>query len=150
MIDHQAAVDLWERYKRGERNVFTRRLYTLQGQQAFDEVRRKYRADAEFRDTVDRYITEFDRLLEQVSADDRNHVLTKTYLTSDTGKVYTMLAHAAAATSDADGPPSGGPFPATGRDHTAKHPPLMKRRVFLHSGQKGRVRSGKTTTSPRR
>jgi len=31
MIDHDAAAELWERYKRGERNVFTRRLYTLQG-----------------------------------------------------------------------------------------------------------------------
>ena len=37
MIDHDAAADLWDRYKRGERNVFTRRLYTLQGQQAFDD-----------------------------------------------------------------------------------------------------------------
>ena len=39
MIDHDAAADLWDRYKRGERNVFTRRLYTLQGQKAFDEIR---------------------------------------------------------------------------------------------------------------
>ena len=45
MIDHDAAVELWDRYKRGERNVFTRRLYTLQGQQTFDEIRRKYRRD---------------------------------------------------------------------------------------------------------
>ncbi len=33
MIDHDAAAELWERYKRGERGVFTRRLYTLQGAQ---------------------------------------------------------------------------------------------------------------------
>ena len=31
MIDHDAAVELWDRYKSGERNVFTRRLYTLSG-----------------------------------------------------------------------------------------------------------------------
>ena len=95
MIDHEAAVDLWERYKRGERNVFTRRLYTMQGQQTFEEIRRKYRRDLEFRDTVDRYIGEFERLLDQVSRDDRGQAMTKTYLTSDTGKVYTLLAHAA-------------------------------------------------------
>ncbi len=63
MIDHDAAADLWDRYKRGERNVFTRRLYTLQGQQAFDEIRKKYRGDREFKQTVDRYIGEFERLL---------------------------------------------------------------------------------------
>ena len=44
MIDHDAAVELWDRYKRGESNVFSRRLYTPQGQQTFDEIRRKYAA----------------------------------------------------------------------------------------------------------
>ncbi|MBV9954182.1 MAG: hypothetical protein JOZ70_02930 [Pseudolabrys sp.] len=95
MIDHDAAADLWDRYKRGERNVFTRRLYTLQGQKAFDEIRSKYRADREFKQTVDRYIAEFERLLDEVSRDDRGQVVARTYLTSETGKVYTMLAHAA-------------------------------------------------------
>ena len=31
MIDNDAAAELWERYKRGERGVFTRRLYTASG-----------------------------------------------------------------------------------------------------------------------
>jgi hypothetical protein len=94
MIDHDAAVELWDRYRRGESNVFTRRLYTLQGQQTFEEIRRKYGRDDEFRQTVDRYVEEFERLLAEVSRDDRDSMLTKTYLTSETGKVYTMLAHA--------------------------------------------------------
>ena len=46
------------------------------------------------RQTVDRYVEEFERLLAEVSRDDRDSMLTKTYLTSETGKVYTMLAHA--------------------------------------------------------
>jgi hypothetical protein len=95
MIDHAAAVELWDRYKQGERNVFTRRLYTLQGQQTFDEIRRKYRQDAEFRQTVDRYVQEFERLIAEVSRGDADQKLAKAYLTSETGKVYTMLAHAA-------------------------------------------------------
>jgi hypothetical protein len=95
MIDHDAAAELWDRYKRGERNVFTRRLYTMQGQKTFDEVRRKYRGDRDFKQTVDRYVAEFERLLEEVSRDDRGQVVARTYLTSETGKVYTMLAHAA-------------------------------------------------------
>jgi hypothetical protein len=95
MIDHDAAAELWDRYNRGERNVFTRRLYTMQGQKTFDEIRKRYRADREFKQTVDRYIDEFERLLEEVSQDDRGQVVVRTYLTSETGKVYTMLAHAA-------------------------------------------------------
>ena len=94
MIDHEAAVDLWERYKRGERGAFGRRLYTPQGQKAFEEIRRKYRSDPEFRQTVEQYIHEFERLLEEASRGDRGPSVARNYLTSDTGKVYTMLAHA--------------------------------------------------------
>jgi hypothetical protein len=94
-IDHEASVELWDRYKRGERNVFTRRLYTLQGQKTFDELRRKYERDADFRRAVDNYIGDFERLLAQVSKDDTDPAVSRMYLTSDTGKVYTMLAHAA-------------------------------------------------------
>jgi ABC-type transporter Mla subunit MlaD len=95
MIDHDAAAEFWERYKRGERNVFTRRLYTLQGQKTFEEIRKRYRSDREFKSTVDRYIGEFERLLNEVSQDERGQATARSYLTSDTGKVYTMLAHAA-------------------------------------------------------
>jgi len=95
MIDHNAAIDLWDRYNRGERNVFNKRLYTMQGQKAFDEISKRYRGDREFKQTVDRYIGEFERLLDEVSRDDRGQVVARSYLTSETGKVYTMLAHAA-------------------------------------------------------
>ena len=93
-IDHNAAVDLWDRYQRGERNVFTRRLYTMQGQQTFDEIRNKYAREQEFRVVVDRYIEDFEKLLTEVAQTDPTHQTTQSYLTSDQGKVYTMLAHA--------------------------------------------------------
>jgi hypothetical protein len=84
---------LWERHRRGEHNVFTRRLYTLQGQQTFDEIRKKYQRDQEFRAAVDRYVNDFEKLLAEVTRNsDRS--AGNSYLTSDTGKVYTMLAHA--------------------------------------------------------
>jgi hypothetical protein len=93
-IDHDASIELWNRYRHGERDVFTRRLYTLKGQQTFDEIRRKYLADGEFRAAVDRYCEDFEKLLKDVARGDHDNVMTQTYLTSDTGKVYTMLAHA--------------------------------------------------------
>ena len=86
---------MWDRYKRGERSVFTRRLYTLQGQKTFDEIRRKYEREGEFRSAVDRYIEDFEQLLSQVASSDNDPLTSQMYLTSDTGKVYTMLAHAA-------------------------------------------------------
>jgi hypothetical protein len=91
-IDHNAAVELWDRHRRGERNLFTRRLYTLQGQQTFDEIRKKYQRDEQFRSAVDRYVADFEKLLNEVNGSDP--ATATAYLTSDTGKVYTMLAHA--------------------------------------------------------
>ncbi len=93
-IDHEASVELWDRYQRGERDVFTRRLYTIQGQQTFDEIQRKYQTQPEFANAVNRYVEDFERLLSDISRNDQDNVMTQTYLTSDTGKVYTMLAHA--------------------------------------------------------
>jgi hypothetical protein len=95
LVDSDAVVDAWDRYTGGERSVFSRRLYTLQGQQTFDEVRRRYRREPDFRETIDRYVEEFERLLKDVASEGRDGAVARTYLTSDTGKVYTMLAHAA-------------------------------------------------------
>ena len=93
-IDHETATKLWQQYRRGERDIFTRRLYTLNGQRTFDTIKGRYGSDAAFRASVDRYIDDFERLLADVSRNDRDGLMTQTYLTSDTGKVYTMLAHA--------------------------------------------------------
>jgi hypothetical protein len=93
-IDHDASIELWDRYRRGERNVFARRLYTLKGQQTFEDIRRKYQSDAEFQAAVDRYCRDLEKLLQDVGRNDRDNMMTQTYLSSDTGKVYTMLAHA--------------------------------------------------------
>ncbi|MCB1498146.1 MAG: hypothetical protein KDJ86_20345, partial [Bauldia sp.] len=94
-IDHDASVELWARHARGEQNLFTRRLYTLQGQQTFDEIRKKYQRDEKFRTAVDRYVSDFEKLLAEVARKNKNDKnASNAYLISDTGKVYTMLAHA--------------------------------------------------------
>jgi ABC-type transporter Mla subunit MlaD len=91
MIDHDVAAKMWDRYQEGEQGVFNRSMYTAQGQQMFDEIKRKYRRDEAFRDAAHRYVEEFERLLGEVARDPATQ---RGYLTSDTGKVYTILAHA--------------------------------------------------------
>jgi hypothetical protein len=95
LMDRNLAAEMWDRYQRGESKAFTKRLYTPAGQKAFDEVARKYRADRAFKQTVDRYITEFERLLDEVAREDRGPQALRNHLTSETGLVYTLLAHAA-------------------------------------------------------
>jgi hypothetical protein len=95
LMDRNLAAEMWDRYQRGESKAFTKRLYTPAGQKAFDEVARKYRADRAFKQTVDRYIAEFERLLDEVAREDRGPQALRGHLTSETGLVYTLLAHAA-------------------------------------------------------
>ncbi|KPF89354.1 hypothetical protein IP86_27485, partial [Rhodopseudomonas sp. AAP120] len=95
LMDRNLVLEMWDRYQRGEAKAFTKRLYTPAGQKAFDEVARKYRADRAFKQTVDRYITEFERLLDEVARDERGPQALRTHLSSETGLVYTLLAHAA-------------------------------------------------------
>jgi hypothetical protein len=95
LMDRNLAAEMWDRYQRGESKAFSKRLYTPAGQKAFDEVARKYRADRNFKQTVDRYITEFERLLDEVARDERGPAVLRGHLTSETGMVYTLLAHAA-------------------------------------------------------
>ena len=94
LIDSVAAVEMWDRWRRGDPAAVSRRLYTEPGQQAFDEIRRRYRADQQFRETATRYTQEFERLLAKVSQSDRDGSQWRAYLLSNTGKVYTILAHA--------------------------------------------------------
>ena len=95
LMDRNLAAEMWDRYQRGENKAFSKRLYTPAGQKAFDEVARKYRADRGFKQTVDRYIAEFERLLDEVAREDRGPQALRGHLNSETGLVYTLLAHAA-------------------------------------------------------
>jgi hypothetical protein len=95
MIDENAMVDAWDRFRRGDRTAFSRRLYTAQGVKTFEEVRRRYGAETDFRGAVDRYLAEFERLMADIDRQDHDGQTTRNYLVSETGKAYTMLAHAA-------------------------------------------------------
>ena len=93
-LEQSPPPDLWRRYKAGERNVFARRLYNLQGRDLLDKISDKYASEKEFRADADKFINLFDQLLNDANDRDREGILAETYLTSDTGKVYLMLAQA--------------------------------------------------------
>ncbi len=95
MVDNIALVETWRRFQRGEREgLFTRQLYTAGGRQAFEELRRRYRSEPEFRATIDTYVRNFEELLAERGRNDRDGEQSLDLLTGEAGKVYTMLAHA--------------------------------------------------------
>ncbi|WP_412057864.1 hypothetical protein [Bartonella sp. DGB2] len=93
-IRHESAVTLWKRYRRGRVNIHMGALYTERGIQIFEKIRAKYRADLEFKKSVQKYIAEFETILRDIAEKTNSNETVQKYLTTDTGKVYTMLAHA--------------------------------------------------------
>src|SRR5262245_21009517 len=91
-IDRRTADQVWQRFRAGERGVLGRHLYSVDGQQTFDEISQRYDRDGEFRATVDRYIGDFERLLRDAEQSDPS--VMQSYMTSETGRVYLLLAHA--------------------------------------------------------
>jgi hypothetical protein len=93
-LDHRTAAEVWQRFRAGERGVLGRHLYSLDGQATFDEISRRYGRDPDFRATVDRYIGDFERLLQEAEQNDPDGRMLQNYMTSETGRVYLLLAHA--------------------------------------------------------
>jgi hypothetical protein len=96
MVNREAVSDLWRRYQLGEKGpaLFSPRLYTAQGRQTFGEISRRYMSEPAFHETIDQYIRSFEELVVETTRDDRDGSRTLDLLTGDSGKVYTMLAHA--------------------------------------------------------
>ena len=95
MVDNTSLAETWRRFQRGEREgLFTRHLYTSAGRQAFEEMRRRYRSEPEFRSTIDSYVRNFEDLLAEKGRNDPDGEQSLDLLTAEAGKVYTMLAHA--------------------------------------------------------
>jgi hypothetical protein len=93
-IDYRTAADVWQRFRAGERGVLGRHIYSMDGQTTFDEVSRRYDRESDFRVTVDRYIGDFERMLGEAEASDPAGSVLQNYLTSESGRVYLLLAHA--------------------------------------------------------
>ena len=93
-IDYRTATDVWQRLRSGERGALGRHIYSPEGQATFDEMARRYDRESDFRMTVDRYMGDFERLLGEAEASDPDGRMLNNYLSSESGRVYLLLAHA--------------------------------------------------------
>jgi chromosome segregation ATPase len=84
----------WASYLRGDRGIFTRRAVRLLDHGEARAVADIYQEDADFRETVNRYIHDFEAMLRSVLSTRDGHSLAVTLLSSDMGKLYVALAQA--------------------------------------------------------
>jgi hypothetical protein len=93
-VDEHVAAEVWMRYNKGERHVVSRNIYNRSGQATYDQVKRRYEGDTTFRHIVDRYLADFERMLKDASKADPKGRTLQAHLTSETGRIYLVLAHA--------------------------------------------------------
>ncbi|MDZ4792558.1 MAG: hypothetical protein SGJ17_15375 [Hyphomicrobiales bacterium] len=93
-IEPGKVLDIWQRYNRGDRGAIHSGIYNPNGQQTFDKVRRRYETDVDFRQIADRYVDDFENLLKDAARTDPKGRMIQDNLTSDTGRIYLLLAHA--------------------------------------------------------
>ncbi|MCU6452553.1 hypothetical protein LPN01_00505 [Sphingomonas sp. A2-49] len=103
---HSASIDItkafapevsdsaWAAYLKGDRGVFTRRAVRVLEPGDARDIARLYDDDGAFRQTVNRYIHDFEGMLRTVLAQRDGSPLSVTLLSSDMGKLYVALAQA--------------------------------------------------------
>jgi hypothetical protein len=92
-LDPVMAADVWTKLRSGLRGVISRDIYTDDGQRTFDEIARRFQADAGFRGSVNQYLDDFERMLADAEAREAGGRIGENYLISETGRVYLLLAH---------------------------------------------------------
>ncbi|RJY08562.1 ATPase [Aurantiacibacter aquimixticola] len=93
-FDTEVSDTQWANYLRGDRGIFTRRAVRLLNRQEARSVIEVYGEDFEFRETVNRYIHDFEAMLREVLATRDGNAIAVTLLSSDMGKLYVALAQA--------------------------------------------------------
>ncbi|RKF23280.1 ATPase [Altericroceibacterium spongiae] len=84
----------WASYLRGDRGIFTRRAVRLLDNSEARQIIEIYEEDPHFRETVSRYIHDFEAMLRDILSTRDGNALGVTLLSSDMGRLYVALAQA--------------------------------------------------------
>ena len=71
-----------------------RKMLGFREKSRLSAIKQKYQENGDFREYVGRYISQFEGLLGEAKKRDHDNVLATTFLSSDMGKLYMLLARA--------------------------------------------------------
>ncbi len=94
VLSADIADQAWTAYLKGDRGIFTRRAVSLLSGSDARTVVRHYEQEPEFRDSVRRYIHDFEAMMRRILRDRDGSALSIALLSSDVGKLYVALAQA--------------------------------------------------------
>jgi len=93
-FDTEVSDTAWASYLRGDRGIFTRRAVRLLDNQDARRISDVYDDDPSVRETINRYIHDFEAMLRSILSTRDGQALAVTLLSSDAGKLYVVLAQA--------------------------------------------------------
>ncbi len=85
---------VWQSYIDGDKNTFIRRLKKLTSKKHLEAIGEKYKSDGEFRKYALEYMQIFEDLMSKSMASDSYSTFSVALISSETGKVYLILAQA--------------------------------------------------------
>ena len=94
ILDTELPDDAWQRFLSGDRSIFSRRAVRLADRDTRARVAEHYEKNAEFRATVQKFIRDFEAMMELIAGRDHNSTLSVTLISSDMGKLYVLLGQA--------------------------------------------------------
>ncbi|MBT3070125.1 hypothetical protein KKP04_04485 [Rhodomicrobium sp. Az07] len=93
-IDERRVMEVWQRLKRGETDILKQRgFYSRPAQGVVDRVLRRYETDTTFRSIVERYLGDFEKMLQDLSRSDPRGGSVQSRLASEEGRIYFVLSH---------------------------------------------------------
>ena len=86
--------DLWKKFYSGDHAVFARHVVKNLNRKQIVKIREEYEKNEKFRQLADRYIREFESLLDAARGCERPEILLSIFSNTDIGKIYYVLARA--------------------------------------------------------
>ncbi len=83
--------DQWSAYLNGDKSLFMRKTLQIADKKTKAKIAEKYTDDLDFKDIVERYLRDFEGLMQQSMHGDTAGELSVTLISSDMGKLYVML-----------------------------------------------------------
>ena len=93
-LDPATAAAIWQRLGAGQTGIMVRSIYTPEGRALFDDTVARLQTDPSVQHTVQTYLADFERVLQEADRQDPSGQTAQAHLASDYGRVYLLLAHA--------------------------------------------------------
>jgi len=84
---------LWERYYNGDKTVFMRHIKSELSPAKYKKLVELYESDVEFHESVDKYMSGFESMTQEMDRGDDSHLLMSVVIGSDVGRLYMVLAN---------------------------------------------------------